>query len=64
MDGKDLTAWREAQGLTQGELARSLGVHIITVSRWENGARQIAPFLDLALKPIEREPKKKPTPKK
>jgi DNA-binding transcriptional regulator YiaG len=58
MTKKELTTWRESLGLTQGELATMLGVHIITVNRWENGAREIPPFLPLALQTLERETKK------
>jgi len=32
---------REQLGLTQPELAKEIGVHPITVSRWETGARSI-----------------------
>jgi len=32
-------AIREAAGLSQGRIALELGVHRITVSRWENGER-------------------------
>ena len=62
MKAKELTDWREGQGLTQGELAKLLGVHTITVNRWENQAREIPPFLPLALETIER--KLKPAKKK
>lgn len=49
MKGEDLTKWREDRGLNQGQLANKLGVHIITVNRWENGAREIPALLELAL---------------
>jgi DNA-binding transcriptional regulator YiaG len=36
MTGKDVRALRRKMGdLTQGELAEKLGVHWITLSRWE-----------------------------
>lgn len=54
MTAKDLIEWRYRQGLTQGELAKFLGVHIQTVNRWENKAREIPTFLPLALETIER----------
>lgn len=34
--GDRLTAARDAQGLTQGQLARRLGVKLMTVQGWEN----------------------------
>jgi len=32
---------REALGLTQAELAEEIGVHRVTVARWETGDRNI-----------------------
>lgn len=49
MTGDQLTTWREGRGLNQGQLAAKLRVHIITVNRWENGAREIPDWLELAL---------------
>ena len=40
-----LKNYRVARGLTQDALAKELGVHSITVSRWETGARSIDPDL-------------------
>ncbi len=37
-----LRAWREAHGIKQSDLARSLNVSPVTVSRWENGERKVA----------------------
>jgi DNA-binding transcriptional regulator YiaG len=48
-----LRNWRKQWGLTQGQLARLLGVRLITVARWEWGTRRIPPFLYLALKALE-----------
>lgn len=42
-----LKTYRDERGLTQEALARELGVHSVTVSRWETGERQI----DAALLP-------------
>jgi transcriptional regulator with XRE-family HTH domain len=42
MSGKTLRRLREAAGLTQGELAKKLGVALNTVSRWELGRMKIA----------------------
>jgi transcriptional regulator with XRE-family HTH domain len=49
MKSEDLKKWREANGYSQGGLAEVLSVHIMTVSRWERGVREIPPFLHLAL---------------
>lgn len=57
MTPKELQAWLERVRLSQGELAKHLGVHIITVNRWANGAREIPPFLPLALETLERRQK-------
>lgn len=51
----ELQAWRSRVGLSQAGLAALLGVNEMTVSRWERGARQIPPFLHLALDSLERE---------
>jgi transcriptional regulator with XRE-family HTH domain len=53
MTGDDLILWRKKQGLTQRELAQSLGVDVMTVSRWERGVRGIPPLLPLALEALE-----------
>ncbi len=55
MTGKELQKWREKHGYTQQQLAAKLGTHFVTVSRWENGAREIPPFLTLTLRTIARE---------
>jgi len=49
-----LKIWRRKQHITQGELARSLGVHISTVHRWEGGEVPIPVWLRLALEGLER----------
>jgi len=55
----DLKEWREANGYSQSGLAEVLSVHIMTVSRWERGVREIPPFLHLALKFLEMQAKEK-----
>lgn len=53
MTSKELKQWREVSGYSQDKLAKALSVHIMTVSRWERGAREIPPFLKLALGYLE-----------
>ncbi len=54
MEGKALQKWRIRNGYSQGDLARALGVIKLTVTRWENGKRDIPPFLHLALKALPK----------
>ena len=53
MTPKDLKQWRIKNRYTQVELAKALDTHSITISRWENGAREIPSFLHLALGYLE-----------
>jgi transcriptional regulator with XRE-family HTH domain len=53
MDVNELKEWRRNQNLTQGALADLLGVHRVTIAKWEAGDRGIPPFLPLALKALE-----------
>ena len=55
MTPKELKAWRQKNGYSQARLARALGVHVITVSRWEIETREIPSFLHLALRCLELE---------
>lgn len=55
MTPKQLQKWRKDNGYSQSQLASVLNVAKNTVSRWEQGVREIPPFLLLALKTIERE---------
>ncbi|MDA8325127.1 MAG: helix-turn-helix domain-containing protein [Nitrospiraceae bacterium] len=52
MTPAELKKWREEHGYSQGQLARALEVHVMTVSRWERGFREIPSFLHLALECI------------
>ncbi len=45
--------------MTQAQLAKALGVNIMTISRWERGLRSIPPYLSLSLEAIEAKQKKK-----
>jgi transcriptional regulator with XRE-family HTH domain len=53
MTGKDLLFWRKQMGFTQRELALTLGVRNLAVSRWERGERRIPALLPLALEALE-----------
>ena len=54
MNSEDLKAKREGLELTQDQLAKELGVDVMTISRWERGARSIPPYLSLAIETVER----------
>jgi transcriptional regulator with XRE-family HTH domain len=58
MKGIDLAVWRKQQGLTQKQLAKGLGVDVMTVSRWERVVRGIPPHIPLALEALENRMKK------
>jgi len=51
----DLKKWRGRNEYSQAALAEALGVSVVTVSRWETGARSIPVFLKLALNWLEHE---------
>ena len=53
MEGQDLKQWREKTGYSQGQLARILGVDVMTVSRWERGVMHIPSYLKWALAYLE-----------
>ncbi|MBN1365180.1 MAG: helix-turn-helix transcriptional regulator [Syntrophaceae bacterium] len=53
MTPEELKQWREANGYSQKGLARALSCHVMTISRWERGAREIPSFLKLALGYLE-----------
>ena len=55
MTNKGLKRWRKINGYSQARLSKSLNVAVMTVSRWETGARAIPPFLRLALRCLELE---------
>jgi DNA-binding transcriptional regulator YiaG len=42
MSAAEIKRCRKALGLKQTELAERLGVHVITVSRWERGTTPIS----------------------
>jgi transcriptional regulator with XRE-family HTH domain len=53
MDNEALKKWRLKHGYSQAQLADALQVDVMTISRWERGARQSPPFLRLALRALE-----------
>jgi repressor LexA len=58
MKPSELKAIRERLGISQEELAASLGVHRVSVARWEAGMRKIPSMLTLAIKALESERRK------
>lgn len=54
-DAKRIAKLRKSKGLNQEEFGKLLGVHKITVSRWERGERRPS---NLALRRLERLAKK------
>lgn len=53
MTADELRAERLRLAFSQSELARELGVHPMTVSKWERGEQAVPPFLVLALKYLD-----------
>jgi transcriptional regulator with XRE-family HTH domain len=53
MKPEELRRRREALGMTQDDLARELGVKMMTVSRWERGVYPIPRHIALAVEAIE-----------
>ena len=49
MSPETLLALRTLAGMSQSRLAASLGVHRVTVTRWETGAVPIPQWVELAL---------------
>ena len=45
---------RQVLGMSQAELADSLGISVMTVAAWEQKRQQPPPYLDLALKELIR----------
>ncbi len=53
MTNQDFKNWRKGRGLSQGKLAKALGVRSMTVARWEWGTIRIPALLPLALEALE-----------
>ena len=54
VDRPALREWMRANRYTVRGLAAVLGVSFRTVQRWRDGTSEIPPFLELALKSLER----------
>lgn len=61
MNGDELKLWRRQRKVTQQQLAQMLGVHRVTVAKWECGARSIPSFLPLTLEALENRLGQQPT---
>lgn len=55
MKPDELKEFRTRLGFTQEQLAIELGVHRLSIIRWEAGVHKIPPMLTLAMKQLERE---------
>ena len=58
MKPNELQQWRIDRGMTQQALADALGVHRVTVAKWEAGMTGIPAFLPLALEGLKKQRKK------
>lgn len=55
MTGTEIKAWREARGLTQAQLAELIGVHRVTLARWETGTRIPHPMVGIVLARLDQQ---------
>ena len=62
MDNTAIRHYREARGLTQRQLGERLGVFERTVAAWEQGRQRPAPYIDRALRDLDRELADEPAP--
>ncbi len=53
MDPAYFVAWRKRMGLTQAQFAAKSGDHLVTVKRWETGARKLPPHIGWIMAAIE-----------
>lgn len=53
MDGHEVRRWRKWLGMSQQDLAAALGVHPITVSKWEQNKATPPPMIGLALEMLD-----------
>ncbi len=54
MDAKTVRRIRKKLGLSQAKLAARLGVHPLTVSKWERGVHPVPPMAERLLKQLEQ----------
>jgi transcriptional regulator with XRE-family HTH domain len=52
LKAEQIKAWRLKRDLSQNDLAVLLKVDVMTISRWERGARTAPAFLELALETL------------
>ena len=57
MTGPDIRATRAALGLTQADLAEALGVHRVTLAKWEGGTHEPPHTVVLVLQHMLRDAK-------
>jgi transcriptional regulator with XRE-family HTH domain len=55
MEPETLQIQRKRLGLTQQKLADHFGINRVTLARWESGDIAIPPYLERALRDLERE---------
>lgn len=53
MSPDELSTWRNDRNYTQAELAKALGIHRVTVAKWEAGMIVIPKIIAFALKGID-----------
>lgn len=53
MKGAQLKRRRKALGYSQQELAEALGVHVMTLSKWERDVLEVPLYINLALEALE-----------
>lgn len=54
MTPEHIRLWRWQHGLSQRTLSELLGVHVLTIKRWERGSFAAPDYLRLALERIDR----------
>lgn len=55
MTGQELQKWRIDNKLTQQALADVLGIHRVTVAKWEIGMEPIPKYITLALAGLKKQ---------